>query len=277
MPKSLNPQPDFENPPVSEVAISVSFIPLEKWRAPHAGLYWGRVANSYPKTEVHPPVPAIREKFGADYWISPKNVQLQVLGEGADVTRTWFLSEDESRLIQLQRDRFIVNWRRREGAPLYPKYHDTIRPLFEQEWANFRSFVKEKELGDIDVQQCEVIYVNDIEQGHGWESFADFGAVFAPWKDLPADGFLPALETFRCDGSFEMPDQLGRLRFHTQHLRRSTDEMEVLQIQMIARGRPSSSTDADVLGWIDIGHDWIVNGFIELTTQEAQRIWGRKS
>jgi hypothetical protein len=35
--RPATPLPEFEDPPVSEVALSVQFAPLETWRSPHAG------------------------------------------------------------------------------------------------------------------------------------------------------------------------------------------------------------------------------------------------
>ena len=62
------PLPEFDNPPVSEVVLSIEFAPLENWRGPYAGLYWGTIKEEYPDTEVHPALPSQIEKFGDEAW-----------------------------------------------------------------------------------------------------------------------------------------------------------------------------------------------------------------
>jgi hypothetical protein len=55
-----------------------------------------------------------------------------------DVTRFWFLAEPPTRLIQVQRDHFIINWRKVRGDEIYPRYQSEMRPRFEREWNEFK-------------------------------------------------------------------------------------------------------------------------------------------
>src|SRR5258708_5390321 len=252
--KEANPQPDFGKPPVSEVLMSVEFLPLQNWRPPHAGLYWGCIDAEYPKTDVQFPIASERERFGDEYWVNQK---LRVELAQPESARYWFIGADPTRLIQVQRDRFIINWRKVADAAPYPRYHKSIRPRFEKEWKQFRGFVSDKTLGAIEVQQCEITYVNDIEQGQGWNTFNDFGALFAPWVGTVKDSFLPPLQSLKLNGSFEMPNQQGRLNFVVHHLRRGLNGKEVIQVQLIARGKPKSTEDADIMAWIDALPDWL--------------------
>jgi hypothetical protein len=63
---SATPLPEFEDPPVSEVSLSVVFAALVNWRSAHAGLYWNRINSQYPHTETHPPLPTQIEQFDPD-------------------------------------------------------------------------------------------------------------------------------------------------------------------------------------------------------------------
>src|SRR6266436_4791123 len=96
------PLPRFQKPPVSEVALGVQFPAV--LNPVHLGLYYQRVKARFPKLQVQPPVPPSFETFGASPTMT-FSIQLQ---PGLQ-PRMWFLSEDETSLIQLQSDRLIFN------------------------------------------------------------------------------------------------------------------------------------------------------------------------
>src|SRR5438132_13880540 len=133
--KHLRPLPEFESPPVSEVALSIEFLPLPAWRVSHAGLYWSHIRKDYPHTDVQPPIPSQIEKFGEGLW-QPPLLRFEI--SNPDVTRSWFITEDRTRLIQIQRDRFVINWRKVHGDEVYPRYDREMRPRFELEWGHFK-------------------------------------------------------------------------------------------------------------------------------------------
>ncbi len=264
--------PEFTRPPVSEAALSVVFSPLENWRNVHSGMYWGRVQDRYPLTESHPPIPQQIESFETD---RAQTLSVRVELFNPDLQRSWFLSDPANRILQIQKDRFTVNWRKVIGDETYPRYLKELRPHFEQEWNSFSAFLAEQKVGIPDVRQCEVIYVNDILQGDDWQKFADSLALFSPWWKKESGSFLPLPENLNVAGSFLMPEKTGRLHFTFQRVKRTIDGREAVQLQIIARGRPKSSEVGDILAWMDAGHEWIVRGFADLTSPEAHKIWGR--
>ena len=273
MTQQSRPLPEFDNPPVSEVALAVQFSPLENWHSPHAGLYWGKIQTQYPITEVQSPFPSQIEKFGEEFWQRP-SVRLELVKP--DVTRFWFLDEGRINLVQVQRDRFVTNWRKVQGNEVYPRYEDSIRPRFEREWTGFHEFLQDKKIGDPKVNQCEITYVNDIPIGEGAQAFADSLKLFSSWWGPGTDDFLQAPESLSVGGSFQLPDERGRLHFASQHVRRQTDNARVVQLRLTARGKPLSGNEVDVMNWMDMGREWIVRAFADLTSPEAHKLWGRK-
>jgi len=266
------PIPEFSRPPVSEVAVSAIFPSLENWRSAHAGVYWSRIIQKYPLTEVRMPLPYQIETF--DDEIRPTSA-IKIELPTPDVQRYWFLTDPPIRLIQVQRDRFAINWRKIKGDEIYPRYKNDIRPRFEEEWKTFVAFLAEHKIGEPSVQQCEITYVNDILRGDDWNDREDLRALFSPWWAKGTDGFLPLPETLRIAGSFTMPEQGGRLHFTAQRVLRAIDNRDALQLQLIARGRPKSSKLEDILSWMDLGHEWVVRGFADLTSPHAHKLWGR--
>jgi len=274
MAQQLPPLPEFDNPPVSEVVFSVQFTPLEKWRSPHGGMYWSVIQSDYPNTETLLPLSPQIEKFGEEFWERSSGVAVQLVKP--DITRFWFLDAEGVNLIQVQQDRFIINWRRVKGTEVYPRYKEEIRPRFEREWARFREFLAESNIGVPEVSQCEVTYVNDIPIGEGEDAFTESLSLFSPWWGEGSESFLPRPEVLTVSGTFQMPQKKGRLRFTAQHMRRRRDNASVVQLRLVARGKPNSNSDEDVMKWMDLGREWIVRGFTDLTSPEAHKKWGRK-
>ena len=269
------PLPEFANPPVSEVALSVVFAPLENWRNAHAGLYWGRILDRYPHSESHPPVMSQVEKFDQGQ-TQGQTVRLEFSNlSNPDLQRVWFLSEPATRLLQIQRDRFTINWRKVSGDEAYPRYAKELRQSFEKEWNQFSAFLAEQKIGTPEISQCEVIYVNDMLKGENWEEFSEAMSLFEPWWKRGTDGFLPPIENLNLGGSFRMPEDRGRLHFAVQRVIRSIDSREAVQLQFIARGKPNSSDTKDILAWMDMGREWVVRGFADLTSGRAHKMWGR--
>lgn len=268
------PLPEFTKPPVSEVALSVMFSPLEKWRSAHAGIYWSKIKDRYPLTENYPPIGNQIELF--DQEPKPiKTMTFRVDVQNPDAQRYWFLAEPPTKLIQIQRDRFVTNWRKMKGDEVYPRYEKELRPRFADEWKALTAFLEEQGIGKPDVQQCEVFYINDILRHDAWENFKDALPLFSHWWAKSAEQFLPLPENLNMSGSFAMPDKVGRLHFTLQRVFRAIDEREAIQLQLFARGKPKSSSLEDILSWMDLGRDWIVRGFTDMTSPEAHKLWGR--
>lgn len=266
------PLPEYATPPVSEVALSVAFAPLENWRAAHAGLFWGLIRSEYPLSEAQPPIPSQIERFGDDFFQTPT---MTVDFADLDTARFWFLSEEGTNLVQIQRDRFVVNWRKVTGDEIYPRYALAMRPRFIREWGRFENFIREQKIGTLTIQQCELTYVNDIPRGEGWETFPESLRLFSPWWGKVSEGFLGEPEMVSVTGSFLLPAGQGRLHFATQNLRRAKDQREVVQLRLTARGKPPADEISGILNWMDLGREWIVRGFTDLTSPEAHNIWGR--
>lgn len=265
--------PDFERPPVTEVAFSIEFSALEKWNSSHGALYWSTVQSDYPLLEAHPPLFPTVESFDNDSSKFQAVPQFQYMK--SDSARTWLVGNPDTWLVQVQRDRFVLNWRKREGGGVYPRYEAVMRPRLQKEWARFKSFVAAHSLGEISAKLCEVTYVNDIRRGDGWEQVSDAVSLLSAFAEKSENAYLPELETLNVSGSYRFTNPPGRLHFSTQHLLRQSDGCEVMQLQLISRGVPVTSEDNDVFSSIDVGRERVVCGFADLTSKRAHELWGK--
>lgn len=266
--------PAFQNPPVVEVAISVQFEELSALRNVHLGLLWNRYRDQYPRTEEHPPLPDIFERF------EPERREVGITIETVDVPpvpRLWLLNPDSRRLIQVQRSRFIHNWRGMEGPDPYPHYPN-IRAQFVSAYEAFLAFLKDESIGFPAINQCEITYVNHIEavgiHGHG-----DPGVVLTMFKLGFSDNFLSTPEDGAMALRFRMHDDdgndCGRLHIQLQPAFTIAEKRPIFVLTLTARGKPKRDDFKAAMGFLDVGHEWIVRGFTSITTKEMHERWER--
>ena len=245
---------------------------MDGWTGGDFGLFWHDIQQEYPKSEVQAPIASTVERFGQERWVQPQ-VQLQIV-TGEPAVRYWFKNEAEGKLLQLQKDRFIHNWQRTPASD-YPRYQQTRR-MFADAWQRYLGFLDQRGFARPQATQCEVTYVNQIERGDGWEDPRDAAKVTSLLGDLKGS-FLPGPEVLAVDARYLIPPERGRLRVALQPALRIKDQKEVLQLQLTARGNPKSSSTDDILGWFDLGHEWVVRGFVDVTSPVMHNRWGLKS
>lgn len=265
--------PDFTDPPVIETVLSIQFAPIQDFGIPHFGRYWECIRPEFGKYQAHPALLPVTERLDSPFQ-GQVGIGIQILTQ-PDV-RCWFLDDTGGRLIQLQRDRFIHNWRQITGTEKYPHYPTTKRTL-ETEWKRFCAFLMSEKLELPQVNQCEITYVNHIEYGKGWKDYGELNKVIAPWSGTYSGNFLPPAEGVNLEVHYRLPGDLGRLHITAAPVIRGRDVQEILQVTIIARGAPKSSKDEDIFGWMDLGREWIVKGFTDFTTISMHKNWGRTS
>ena len=270
----MPPLPSFKNPPVVETVLGVEYAPIQGWGVPFLGLYWEVIREEFPRFEVQAPIGSQIESF--DQQLQPSAPSVQLLPVPPD-PRVLFIARDDQRLIQLQHNRFIFNWRQGDAPRPYPRYEEFVRPGFETEWARFLGFLKTQSFDLPSAAQCEVTYVNHLPQGDGWETIEDWRKVFTGFGNASRPQFLPGWESFKFDANFAMPEQRGRLHVSAQHAVRLSDQKQVIVFTLTARGKPESIDTAGVLKWFDLGREWVVRGFTDLTSDAMHKTWGRLS
>lgn len=267
--------PDFTNPPVIEVAISVQFERLTGLHTAHLGLLWNEFRNRFPRTEEHPPTNPVIENLGV---FRPPQLRVQV-ETVMPVPRVWFLNEAGTELIQVQQDCFVHNWRKVSvPTETYPRY-ERIRTTFQDELGAFLRFVEREDIGRVVPIQCEITYVNHIVAGDGWDELGELERVLAPWSGNYSDGFLKRPEQARLAMRHLIPgatgEPIGRLHIDLMPAMNLKSQRPMFVLTLTARGRPEVEGIEGALAILDIGREWIVRGFASVTTPTMHRVWGR--
>lgn len=266
------PRPSFKRPPVVEVALSVQFNELPEFQVAHYGRFWAEIADRLPRTGTRPPLDNAIEYSE----LKPREApSFQLLG-GYPGARTWFFNNDETALVQLQSDRFVYNWRQLRTGMAYPRY-EVVRQQFGEYFDRLKAFVAREQLGEIVPVQCEVTYINHIEIGGPIERLTDLPKLLRFWSE-PTYPLLKSPEqnvvrlAFRIEheGSF-----WGRLHFAVEPRIRLSDQKDLLQVSLTARGHPKTPDLDGVVAFFDLGREHIVRGFAALTTPEMHKHWER--
>ncbi|HEX7165422.1 MAG TPA: TIGR04255 family protein [Acidimicrobiales bacterium] len=274
VPNSSHPSglPDFENPPVAEVVLDVTVDPLPLLRNAHLGMLWTtHFRDEYPKLEEHEPVVSVEETFG-----SPE-VAFDVQRLGAPpVIRQWFISSDETRLVQVQSDRLIHNWRRRPDGGAYPRY-PSLREAFERHYAAYVQFLQKEELGSPQPRQAEITYVNRLEAGQGWATARELDRVLRVWRpDFGQENLVvDELEDVRVAWRYTITDNEGPYARLYVSVEPAIGGDLVLTLKV--RGRPRVTAPDGLVGFFDMGRARIVNAFAAVTTDRMHAIWGRRN
>ena len=251
----------FENPPISEVVIAIYFNPpLANFRSQHVGLFWERIKEEFPVAEQQIPLGVIAN-VGAD--------------EPFPMPRYWFIADDDVNLIQIQKDAFIFNWRRR-GDNQYPGFHINIKPTFDRLYGQFETFLRtEVSIPELSVDLCELTYVDTIEQCDYWRGPADTRNVIRFFSN-PLSGVEGAANSaFDCSYAYSMGDGLAlsiRMRSMVDPQRSGRP---VMALEMKANKRFGGVQKTNVDGWFERAHDTIIRYFMTMTSEDVQRDhWG---
>lgn len=272
-PKDL---PEFDNPPLVETVLGLQFEPVPGFSAAKSGLLWQGFRNDFPNLEEQPPLQPVIEEYD-----TPSRPPVRVtIEEGLRTPRVWFLNGSGTRLIQVQPDRFLDNWRRLRMTPTenpYPRY-EPRRAKFVEEVGRFQQFLTAEGLGSLAINQCEVTYVNHIETCGVWSNHREIGRVFTCCS-FGESGFLPSPEDGGFRVRFLIPDNsgnpVGRLHVTAGAAWDIETKAPIFRMSLTARGVPLSSGMDGAMAFLDLGRQWIVQGFADLTTSEMHKVWRR--
>ena len=264
----------FRKPPLHEVALSVQFESIPALTSAHIGLFWQDIRDRFPHAEDQIPLPGLAiERVGS----RPHQLQLEI-SQAPPHTRFWFMDADRRELVQIQRDRFIRNWRKTGEGDVYPRYEEHIRPRFCEDFNRFLKFVQTQGLGLVRPVQCEVAYFNHIRTDPSvWGSSEDMQNAFSIYKPIPLEQLPINHESLQLRQSFtivENDEFIGRL-----YIDIAPAEMEsetVIRYHLTARGHPLESTIDGVMGFLDLGRRVIVEYFELSTSPDMHRVWERE-
>lgn len=243
----------FAKPPINEVVLGQVFSPRLDLLIPHFGRFWDCLGSDYPKVAHAQP---IVDDQSAEPPADPTT--------GIFLPRVWFLSDDETRLVQLQQDRLFVNWRQTpEITATYPRF-PSIWTEFERVSAIFEDFLSKNLNQPLAISRHELSYVNVISlRDAGIKGVEEFHKVFSCFK-WDTKSVIEAPKKISVSYMFE-PDTSTKLTVRINSAKRISDGEELLKMELIAREIPGMKERGQ---WIEDAHQLIVQSFKDLTAEE---------
>lgn len=260
----------FRQPPVVETALAIQFEELVQFKTVHFGAFRQTVMDRFPVAIDQPRLDRIVETFP----MVPVPPFLKLMATKAGPERVWFCNrtEDATLLLQVQPDRFGLNWRRTPDGTEYVRFGSN-GPLFLEEFRKFEQFCADAELGDVKPDLCEVIYVNHVFSNPGETAVECMQAILNGVTLKRGDRLVPELATF--NRVYPIGDRKGRLYAEAaiaQHRQRG----DFVLLKMTARVVCRQSDD--LAENLQAAHDSVVNGFLAITSAEARsQRWEQES
>jgi uncharacterized protein (TIGR04255 family) len=249
---------EYKNPPLNEVVFGITFNPLVKMKAAYIGLFWETIKKEFPKCEQAAIIGPI------DEIVEPET--------GLPLPRTWFINNADDHLLQIQKNKFFLNWRKREK--IYPHF-DEISKIFFSQYKNLSDFLLSNDLGLIENKNYELTYINHIPKGEGWEDIENIDDLFPDLNwNYNKTRFLHNPETIIWQSVFNLPDGKGKLIIKIQPAKRKTDMHPLIILEITARGIGDEKTEKGLHDWFNIAHDWILSAFEDVTSGPVQNdVW----
>ena len=265
--------PFYNAPPVVETVLGVQFEPLEKFSNAHLGIFWKSLGEEWANVSDAAPIEPVFESFDAHKKWSHPEIQLRLSAQTH--MRIQIKNVHDDRMIQLQNGRLHLNWRQSSPERHYPRY-TKVREEFEDILRQFESFVATNNLGKIVMNQWELTYFNHIPPNQLWKSVRNWHNVIPGLVTSPGFGHDIQFENIVGEWVYKLNADRGRLHITLKHGRRQDNSIEVIVLQLTARGPISKEPQLSSGEGLDLGHKAIVCTFTEMTSPEAHKIWERK-
>ena len=247
----------FKTPPINEVVIAVYFQhPIIDFRSEHVGLLWAKLMKEFPHISQ-------KSMLGPDLCVEP---------EPYPMPRYWFISQDESTLIQIQKNAFLFNWRKRQAN--YPHY-DHVKEKFDKHYAYFIQFIQDIGISqEIKISNCELSYINLVEKSAHWDSLSDSSNVVPSLSLIDIGDNDALLESFNYttiyktahDVTINVNIKSGKKVEEPKH--------PVLLMELSAAGNLEKGTKSEADTWFNHAHDAIVETSAGITNKKLQQdVW----
>jgi hypothetical protein len=162
----------LESPPINEVVCGFIFEPIKDLDPVLVGAYWSTRREEFPGKDIGPPI---------------ADAAIPVFGDKLMI-RTLLIGKAQAFLLQIQSDRFYLNWRRLNDE--YPRFSDHdgqssgILSKACAEFERFQSFC-ESHLGKKPTPaRVELAKVDCLVEGRHWRDLGDLAKMLPAVKPL---------------------------------------------------------------------------------------------
>jgi uncharacterized protein (TIGR04255 family) len=242
--------PNFRlrNSPVTEVIIGAQFdgTPFD---SEFVFNFYNNIKDKYPHILEQPPVPSVFQH---------SNMNDNVLLPGFNVRR-FLISLDQSKLIQIQPNRFLFNWRKINNIE-YPHFQSVL-----EKFLSVYEKIKERRILNQLVNQLEVTYIDHIYVN-------DFGTDnFNPKDVFTFINYKSNLKNIEHTVLLPVDELNGSITINLRSGISVENNKKLWVLESTCRGYRQ---DIPMQEWLDIAHSKLLDVFFEITTEKAKLKWG---
>lgn len=243
---------EFSDAPIIEVVCGAQFDGIV-FDQQYVFEVYEKIKKDFPVIQQNPPINSIIEKIDAP------NVNKALAGFHP---RTFFINEDNNKLIQIQPDKVFFNWRKTNNEEQYPHFDSVFHEFKEI----FNMLVKGRSIGD-KLNQFELTYFDHIlldkfgKEDYNPKGILNLISLEEQIKSIDVKLSLPVIEAG------------GNITVVVKSATRNSDQEKLLVLESTCRGfKKNLSIDK----WFDIAHIRVLKFFQNITTEEAKKAWGMK-
>jgi uncharacterized protein (TIGR04255 family) len=265
--------PKFRKPPVTEVLCCIYFQDLVNLHAPHLGALWQALGSEYSRTQTAMPLPPVNFSLASLGAFLAQSFQA-AQADQFQLPRTWFINTDDTALVQVQRDRFVFNWKQNHKQNPYPSY-DVVIADFRKLLEVFAHFVADAKVGPLSLIGTELTYINHFIYGRELKGPSSIEAVLPlfEWHVRSNSAFRQIAE-LNWNTQFELPNDDGRFYFTVQTAQRRQDGSPLVKSDLSVRKLAPQIAPESIWPWFDRAHEHIVTSFADITSPEVQeKVW----
>jgi uncharacterized protein (TIGR04255 family) len=265
---SMTKSPKFNKPPVDEVSIGFSYHASSEINVLEFSKLWEKFkAQGFGTLQTHPPVPTRGSRV-----LQNVNFQFQLI---PDVPRFWFIKDSGEYIVQVQRNKFAINWRIADEPTKSYVSFEVIQKHFWEYVAIFRAWFEETTKEKLRISEQEVTYFNSIPITGGINS----DTVTDIYKDFQwsKKSVLPNKVSQLFFEVIVPVDELAAHMFilgHTAQKIETNEQIHRLELAVIEGNKVQEFNEKLMYKWYAEAHDKIVHGFVELTTPTMHKQWG---
>jgi len=238
----------YKNPPINELVFGIQFAENISQQNIYA-FYNDYLKNEFPRIQENDILPTAIEKPGLP-------TKLKVFA-GDVITRKLFVNNANDTLIQIQSDKFFLNWRKQNEG--YPNF-DNVFENFKKRLANI--YIINDKLKS-SVNQYEITYVDHFHGESLPENLYDLNEVFTFVK-LPI-----SLKNFNFNFTIPQPDINGNLIVSVKSAIRNTDKKPLIVMQTTCRGY----LPVEIENWFGKSKKILFDFFDESITETMKKNW----
>lgn len=175
---ALTTSKPIANPPIVELVLGLQFDDCPALTPMRVGAMAGKLFPGFSRWEQRPALEPIQEVYPA---IPQGSAPMFRIVQQERPQRCWLMTPEGERLLQVQEDRFILNWRKTSAGTHYPGYEAMVGELLGH-WQRVLDHLPEGE-AQPQPELVEFSYIN-LFQGGDKPKLGDFLHIKTDLNDL---------------------------------------------------------------------------------------------